>query len=110
MALYRLTTTTEPCVVIRESDGACIPPDPANGDYAAYLAWVAAGGVPDPAPAAAANAALLAQLDALDAKSVRPLRAVLTATQAGTAPDPADLAKLAAIEAQAQSLRRQIDG
>ncbi|MFD2235458.1 hypothetical protein [Phaeospirillum tilakii] len=103
MALYRLTTTTEPCVVIREGDGACIPPDPANGDYAAYLAWVAAGGVPDPAPAAAANAALLAQLDALDAKSVRPLRAVL----AGTGTDE-DRAKLAAIEAQAAALRGQL--
>jgi L-fucose isomerase-like protein len=60
--------------------------------------------------AAGANAALRTQLDALDAKSVRPLRAVLAATQAGATPDPADLAKLAAIEAQAQSLRGQISG
>jgi hypothetical protein len=45
MATYRLTGTA---VVIRIADGASIPADPANRDYAAYLAWKAAGGVPDP--------------------------------------------------------------
>ena len=34
--------------VIRASDGACIPPDPANRDYAEYQQWLADGGVPDP--------------------------------------------------------------
>ena len=36
--------------VYRLSDNAFIPPDPANTDYAAYLAWVEAGNMPEPAP------------------------------------------------------------
>jgi hypothetical protein len=35
--------------VIRTTDGACIPFDPANTDYQAYLKWVEAGGVPEAA-------------------------------------------------------------
>jgi hypothetical protein len=54
MADYQLTATTEPCTVIRASDGACIPPDMANRDYngdqwsPGYVQWAEAGGVPDP--------------------------------------------------------------
>ena len=33
----------------RLSDNACIPFDPANTDYQAYLKWVSEGGVPLPA-------------------------------------------------------------
>jgi hypothetical protein len=45
MAEYQLM---EYDCIRRVSDGACIPPDPANRDYAEYLQWVEDGGVPDP--------------------------------------------------------------
>lgn len=35
--------------VIRTADGATIPADPANTDYAAYLAWRDKGNEPEPA-------------------------------------------------------------
>jgi len=36
-------------VVRRIEDGACIPFDPANTDYQAYLKWVSEGNEPLPA-------------------------------------------------------------
>jgi len=44
---YQLTTSD---TILRLADNAFIPPDPANTDYAAYLAWLEAGNTPDPAP------------------------------------------------------------
>ena len=81
--------------VLRVADGVNFPTDPANTDYAAYLAWVAEGNTPlpvDPPTAAEINAPIYAQLDAIDAKSIRALR-------------EGDASRVAAIEAQATALR-----
>jgi hypothetical protein len=44
---YQLTTGD---TILRLADNAFIPPNPANTDYAAYLKWLAAGNMPQPAP------------------------------------------------------------
>ena len=46
-AMYQLTTGN---TIIRTADNAFIPPDHANTDYQAYLAWLEEGNTPEPAP------------------------------------------------------------
>jgi len=50
--MYKQTvnlTGNEPYCVIRTTDNACIPFDPANTDYQAYLQWLSEGNTPEPA-------------------------------------------------------------
>ena len=49
--MYKLVNgfNNQPACIRRLEDGACIPFDPANTDYQAYLAWVAEGNTPEAA-------------------------------------------------------------
>ena len=59
--MYKLSITSS---ITRQSDGACIPNDPQNADYAQYLVWVASGNTPTPADIPNPNIAILALIDA----------------------------------------------
>lgn len=70
--MYKLINAT---LVMRVSDNAYIPFDPDNYDYQEYLAWVAAGNVPEqpPAPdAATLKANQLSKINAAAQADVEP--------------------------------------
>ena len=46
--MYKLISSLRNTVV-RVSDNACIPFDPANTDYQEYLTWLSEGNTPEPA-------------------------------------------------------------
>ena len=47
--MYKLLEINDDKLIQRIEDCACIPINPANTDYQAYLAWLAEGNVPLPA-------------------------------------------------------------
>ena len=71
--MYKLTNNTS---IIRIADGACIPADTANTDYANYLIWLSEGNEPEPAdpipeptpPVPPTAAELMAQLTTIQAQ------------------------------------------
>lgn len=71
--------------------GAFIPPDPDNGDYRIYLEWVAAGGVPDEARAAAAPSRGLSGYDFMMRFTEEERAAIRVAAAADPASALADL-------------------
>lgn len=65
--------------ILRLADNAFIPPDPANADYQAYLAWLDEGNEPEPAPEPPAPPPPLTAAERLEAAgfSIDELRALL---------------------------------
>lgn len=92
--------------IIRLADNASIPSDPANRDYAEYLAWVAAGNTPQPAQTQTEidaekimeeSAKVKIELSALDLASI-PLLRTYIAAQADAPQELKDLEAAAALK------------
>lgn len=97
--------------ILRNADGASIPADSANTDYAAYLDWVVAGGVADPADPPSKdeiNGPILAQIEALDVKRVRPAAEIAQAIATGGTPDSFSVNRLVVLSDQIAALRAQL--
>ena len=109
--MYKLTNATN---ITRLADGASIPTDPRNGDYAAYLAWVAAGNTPAPADIPDPKLAIQASIDSQERAVMLPrgtrefMLAYMTATFTSTqlASNPGFL-KIKAFDDRITALRAQ---
>lgn len=76
--MYKLTRFGS---ILRLLDNASIPPDPLNVDYAEFLAWVKAGGVPEPADVVEPPAPKgeLPKVEDIDAMGLEEVKGVLKA-------------------------------
>lgn len=67
--MYKLTNSTN---IKRIADGAFIPADPQNTDYADYLAWVAEGNTPEPFDSIDSKQAIRDQIRQMEFEQIMP--------------------------------------
>ncbi len=90
MTAYRLSNAalaSNAQAVIRETDGASIPPDARNRDFQAYLDWLGAGNTPNPAPTPTAAQSAQTQYAAAIAAGLKATFSTTTALSATYALD-----------------------